>query len=58
MPNAENIISSSTVEPAFFLEYSFVGQRLLGENLRKFSSVLRLTSEDRMAFLEKHRVPM
>ena len=55
MPNAENIISSSTVEPAFFLEYSFVGQRLLGENLRKFSSVLRLTSEDRMAFLEKHR---
>jgi len=54
MPNSQNIAPSSVGE-AFSLEYSSSGQRLLGENLQKYSSVLRLNSEDRMAFFEKHR---
>jgi len=54
MTNSQNTAPSSVGE-AFSLEYSSSGQRLLGENLQKYSSVLRLNSEDCMAFLEKHR---
>ncbi len=54
MPNSQDIAPSSVGE-VFSLEYSSSGQRLLGENLQKYSSVLRLNNEDSMAFLEKHR---
>jgi hypothetical protein len=54
MPNSQNSAPSSIAEP-FSLEYSSSGERLLGENLQKYSSVLRLNSEDCVAFLESHR---
>lgn len=54
MPGNQNSAPSSTAEP-FSLEYSSTGQRLLGEELHRYRSALRLSSEDRTAFLERHR---
>lgn len=54
MPDSQNTAPSSTTAP-FSFEYTSTGQRLLGEEMQKYHSALRLNSENRTAFLERHR---